>query len=174
MGIDASGTCTGIAIYDTVIGDFVKVTKVHTSKKKATPTNAKRREFICMELSHLMLMECVDVVIIEDIYVDKVSSAIPLAALRGAIEITVFDMEYEGLHTIASSQVKKAVTGNGKAKKERVYETLKEIYAESEVVMEALGDELLSANNAKKNEDMSDAVAVVHAYLTDPDLAQIA
>ena len=174
MGIDASGSCTGVAIYDTDKQDFIKITKIRTSKKKSTPTNAKRREYICMELSHMMLMECVDIVIIEDIYVSKVSSAIPLAALRGAIELTVLDMEYEGLYVIESSKIKKAVTGKGNASKEDVYNRLKEIYKNSQTVMEALGDKLISKDNADKNEDMSDAVAVVHAYLTDPNLAHLA
>lgn len=175
MGLDASTSCTGIAIYDTEINDFVYVDKIRTSKKKITPTDAMRRQAICAEISYLMLTEYVDVVVIEDIYVSQVSSAIPLAALRGAIEQATFNMECgDGLLAITSSQVKKVVTGKGNASKEDVYHKIKKIYKNSKLVRQALGKELKSKDNAEKNEDMSDACAVVYSYLTEPSLAYLA
>lgn len=171
MGIDASPSCTGIAIYDTDINDFILVTKIRTSIKKATPTLGKRIEYIMIELSHLLFWNAVDVVIIEDIYVNKVSSAIPLAMTRGAIQETVYGLEYEELLTIASGTMKKAVTGKGNADKEKTYDCVKKHYEHSKIVQEALGEKLVSNNNAQKNEDMADACGLVYAYLTDPTLA---
>lgn len=174
MGIDASLSTTGYAIYDTEIGDFILIGKIRTSIKKATPTRSKRIQYLCAELSHIMFWNYVDVVVTEDIYVAQKSAALPLGMVRGAIEQLVYDLEFEGLHIIESTKMKKAVTGNGNANKLLTYETLKEIYKDSPLVMEALGKELISDNSAKKNEDMADAVGLVHAYKADPSQAHIA
>lgn len=178
MGLDASASCTGYAIYDTEIGDFILVDKIRTSKKKATPTMAKRIEYLCDELSHIMFWNYVDVVVIEDLFIsnqpNQVASAISLAMVRGAIQQLIYELEYEGLHVMETKKMKKAVTGNGNANKEFTYETVKQLYKDSIVVAAALGEELISKNNAQKNEDMADAVGLVHAYLTDPSLAHIA
>lgn len=172
MGIDASTSTTGIAIYDTDdMKDFILVTKIRTSIKKATPTIGKRIDAICIEISHLLFLEAVDVVVIEDIYINQLSAGIPLAMLRGAIQTTVYDLGYDEIHVIEASVVKKAVTDNGNASKPLIYDTVKALYAHSQVVQDALGDELISKDNADKNEDMADAVAIVHAYLTNPSLA---
>lgn len=178
MGLDASASSTGYAIYDTEIGDFILIDKIRTSKKKATPTMAKRIEYLCAELSQIMFWNCVDVVVTEDIFIsnqpNQVASAISLAMVRGALQQLIYDLEYDGLHVIETKKMKKAVTGNGNANKEFTYNTVKELYKDSKVVMEALGDELISKNNAHKNEDMADAVGLVHAYRIDPSLAHIA
>lgn len=171
MGIDASPRSTGYAIYDTDIQDFILVDKIQTTIKKATPTIGRRVEAISIHISQLLFWNAVDVVLIEDIYVNQVSSAIPLAMLRGSIQETVYGLDYEELGVIASGKMKKAVTGNGSASKEETYDAVKRIYKNSTAVIEALGEQLISNNNAQKNEDMADAVGLVHAYLTDPSLA---
>lgn len=171
-GIDASPSTTGIAIYDTELDDFILVTKIRTSIKKATPTLGRRVEHICAELSQILFWNAVDVVVTEDIYVNQVSSAIPLAMLRGAIQETVYGLDYESLQVITAGRVKKAVTGNGNADKQLMYDTVKQLYKNSKAVEEALGTELISNNNAQKNEDMADAVGIVHAYRVNPSLAQ--
>lgn len=171
MGIDASPRSTGYAIYDTDIQDFIEVNKIQTTIKKATPTLGKRVDFISTELSQLLFLNAVDIVVIEDIYVQQVSAAIPLAMLRGSIQETIYGLDYDDLHVIASGKMKKAVAGNGNASKEETYEAVKRIYKNSAAVIEALGEVLISKNNAQKNEDMADAIGLVHAYLTDPSLA---
>lgn len=171
MGIDASPSTTGIAIYDTEINDFILITKIQTKIKKATPTLGKRIQYICTELSHLLFWHAVDIVVVEDIYINQVSSAIPLATLRGAIQETIYGLDYKDLFIIEAAKIKKAVTGNGKANKQLMYDTVKSIYHHSKIVQEALGEDLISDNNAQKNEDMADAVGIVHAYLCDPSLA---
>lgn len=174
MGLDASLSTTGYAIYDTDLKDFIVVDKIRTSIKKATPTTGRRIEAICIELSHLMFFQDVDVVVIEDIYINQqqsASAAIPLGMLRGAIQETVYELDYEDLYVIESGKMKKAVTGKGNSNKEKTYECVKELYKNSKAVIDALGDELISANNSMKNEDMADAVGVVHSYLSDPSLA---
>lgn len=170
MGIDASPSTTGYAIYDTVLKDFIVVDKIRTSKKKATPTIGKRVNAICTDLSHIIFLNAVDIIIIEDIYVQQVSSAIPLAMLRGSIQETVYGLDYDELYAISSSQMKKAVTGKGNASKQDTYDTVKRIYRKSKAARVALGKELLSMNNAHKNEDMADAIGIVHSYLVDPSL----
>lgn len=174
MGLDASLSSTGFAIYDTDLKDFIKIDKIRTSIKKATPTVARRIEEICTKLSHEMFLNLVDVVVIEDIYVNhrqSASSVIPLGMLRGAIQETVFGLEYENLYVIETKKMKKAITGTGNASKEATYNMLKDIYKDSETVQKALGDILISDNNSKKNEDMSDAIGIVHSYLKDASLA---
>jgi Holliday junction resolvasome RuvABC endonuclease subunit len=174
MGIDASPSTTGYAIYDTDIQDFIKIDKIQTSIKKATPSLGRRVEAICIELSHLLFLNEVDVVVTEDIYINQVSSAIPLAVLRGAIQETIYGLDYEELFVIEASKIKKAVTGNGNANKQSMYDTVKKLYKHSKVVKAALGKKLLSKNNSQKNEDMADAVGIVHTYLTDASLAHAA
>lgn len=174
MGIDASPSTTGYAIYDTDIKDFTRVDKIRTSIKKATPTIGKRIDWICMELSHILLLEEVDVVVIEDIFVNPkqtASSVIPLGMLRGAIQEMMYGLDYDDLFVIETKKMKKAVTGKGNCNKEATYEAVKKIYKNSKAVRDALGKELLSKNNSQKNEDMADAVGLVHAYLSDPSLA---
>jgi Holliday junction resolvasome RuvABC endonuclease subunit len=174
MGVDASPSCTGFAIYDTNINDFIKVNKIRSSKKKATPTIARRIEYICTELSHEIFFNEVDVIIIEDIFVNPkqtASSVIPLGMLRGAIQEMVYGLDFKDLHVIETKRMKKAVTGKGNCNKLATYKALKRIYKKSKVVREALGKELLSANNAQKNEDMADAIGLVYSYLKDPSLA---
>jgi Holliday junction resolvasome RuvABC endonuclease subunit len=171
MGLDASPSTTGFAIYDTEIQDFILVDKIQTSIKKATPSLGRRVDAICTELSHLLFWNAVDIVVTEDIYINQVSSAIPLAVLRGGIQETIYGLDYEDLFVIEASKVKKAVTGKGNADKQKMYDKVKELYAHSSVVRDALGEELISKNNAQKNEDMADAVGLIHAYLVDPSLA---
>ncbi len=171
MGIDASPSCTGVAIFDTEINNFIEITKIRTSIKKATPTLGKRVESLIVELSHLIFWNAVDIIVIEDVYVQQVSSAIPLAITRGAIQTMVYDLGYDDLFVIASSVMKKAVTGKGNASKEKTYECVKKHYQYSKLVQEVLGEKLMSKDNAKKNEDMSDACGLVYTYLKDPSLA---
>lgn len=172
MALDASLSSTGLAIYDTTMEDFVKADKIRTSVKKATPTQARRVEYICTELSHLLFWNAVDLVLIEDIYIGMLqpSSVIPLAILRGAIQETIYGLEYDELLVAESSKIKKEVVGKGNASKEDVYNELKKKYAHSKVVIEALGDELICKNNSNKNEDISDAIALIDAYLSNPSI----
>ena len=172
MGLDASLSSTGFAIYDTELGDFVRAEKIRTSIKKDTPTQASRVRQICMELSHIMFWEAVDVVLIEDIYIgmQQPSSVIPLAILRGAIQETVYGLNYDSLLVTESSKIKKCVVGKGNASKEDVYNELKRKYIHSKTVIHALGEQLNCKNNKDKNEDISDAIALIDAYLSDPSI----
>jgi Holliday junction resolvasome RuvABC endonuclease subunit len=94
--------------------------------------------------------------------------------LRGAIQETIYGLDYEELFVIEASKIKMAVTGNGNANKQSMYATVKKLYKHSKVVKAALGKKLLSKNNSQKNEDMADAVGIVHTYLTDASLAHAA
>lgn len=172
MSLDASLSSTGYAVYDTNLADYIVVDRIRTSIKKATPTTAKRIEFIVTELSHIMFWNAVDIVLIEDIYIgmQQASSVIPLAMLRGAIQETVYGLDYDNLYVSESSKIKKEVVGKGNASKEDVYNTIKDKYSYSSVVKEALGDELISKNGPDKNEDKSDAVALIDAYLSNPEI----
>lgn len=172
MALDASLSSTGYAIYDTILEDYTEADKIRTSIKKATPTQAKRVDYICTELSHLLFWKAIDVVLIEDIYIgmQQPSSVIPLAILRGAIQETVYGLEYDDLLVAESSKVKKEVVGKGNASKEDVYNELKRKYTHSHVVVEALGTELICKNNKDKNEDISDAIALIDAYLSNPSI----
>lgn len=174
MGIDASPSTTGVAIYDTKVKDFVLITKIQTKIKKATPTNSKRRDLICNELSYLMWTYSVDVVVLENVHIQQLSAALPLAILRGAIEQMIFANGYKEYYTYEASVIKKIVTGKGNAKKEDMYNFIKLQYRKSKTVQAALGSQLVSKDNAEKNEDMADACGIIHAYLTDPDAAQVA
>lgn len=173
MALDASLSSTGLAIYDTELKDFTRADKIRTSIKKATPTQARRVDYICTELSHILFWNAIDIVLIEDIYIgmQQPSSVIPLAILRGAIQETVYGLEYDDLLVAESSKIKKEVVGKGNASKADVYEELKRKYSNSPVVAKALGKELICKNNKDKNEDISDAIALIDAYLSNPSIA---
>lgn len=172
MALDASLSSTGYAIFDTELADFTHVDRIRTSIKKATPTTAKRIESIVTQLSHLMFWNAVDIILIEDIYVGQLqaSSVIPLAMLRGAIQETVYGLDYDTLWVSQSSKIKKEVVGKGNASKQDVYDLVKDKYSYSSVVKEALGDELISKTGPDKNEDKSDAVALIDGYLSNPSI----
>lgn len=172
LGLDASLNCTGYAIYDTDVNDIILVDKFHTSIKKATPTLGRRIESICTHISHVMFWNAIDIVVIEDIYVgNNANAAIPLGMLRGALLETVYGMECGDMLGITTGQMKKGVTGNGQASKENTFDKILELYGKNEVVKAALGKELSSKNNSKKNEDMADACGLVHSYVHDPYIA---
>lgn len=172
MGIDASISSTGYAIYDTSINDFIEASKIRTSIKKATPTQQGRINQITMELSLLLLIKEVDVVLIEDIYVGmgQISSIIPLAILRGSIANMVEGLGYDALYVAESKKIKKEVVGSGNASKEDTYNVIKEKYKHSPVVKEVAGEELVSKNNKDKNEDIIDAIALIDSFLSNPEI----
>lgn len=169
LGLDASLNCTGYAIYDTDKNDIVLVDKIHTRIKNATPTLGRRIEAIVTHLSHVMFWHAVDIVVIEDIYVgNNANAAIPLGMLRGAILQMVYGMDCGDMLSIATKSMKKNVAGKGNASKEETYEAIKKLYSHNPIVMAALGEELMSKDNLKKNEDMADACGIVHSYVKDP------
>lgn len=174
LGIDASPSTTGFALYDSVNSDFVYIGKVRTSICKKTPTSAMRRRYICAELSHILMDYPIDEIVIEDVFINQLSSALPLSMLRGAIEQTVFDLGYDRLHYYSASQVKKIVAGHGQASKEDMFQAIILRFKDSKVVHNALGTELKSKNNKEKNEDMADACGVAVSFSISPDLAEIA
>ncbi|WP_422661686.1 crossover junction endodeoxyribonuclease RuvC (plasmid) [Paenibacillus sp. EC2-1] len=174
LGIDASPSTTGFAVYDSVKSDFVHISKVRTKINKSTPTSAKRRLKICIELSYLLWQYDIDAVVIEDVYISQLSSALPLAMLRGSIEQTLFDNGFSDLYSYTASQVKNVITGNGQASKQEMFDHIVYRFADSPVVRDALGTELKSKDNNEKNEDMADACGVALTFILNPTVAKVA
>lgn len=171
MALDASLSCTGVAIYDSGINDIIHVCKIETDKDRF-PTRAARLAYICDQIARLIWDFDVKIVVCEDVFVNprNPQSSLSLGWVRGAIELTIFEMGLEGLLTISPSEVKKGMTGSGNAKKQDVYDAVKTAYAGNAVVMDALMDKLYTSGK-KKNEDKADACAIAHVYVHNPTLA---
>lgn len=172
-GIDAGLDSTGFAILDTAINDFIVIERIKTTKKKATPSNQHRARYIAGEISQLLMFNSVDVVVIEDIFINpkRPSAIIPVARLRGHIEQAVLDLEYPGLHVLRSTQVKQAVAGKGNSKKEDCFHAIKALYPHSKLLKKVLGPKFIG-DGKDKNDDISDACCVAHAYFVNPSVAE--
>ena len=173
LGIDAGLASTGLAILDTSIRDFIMIEKVKTTIKKVTPTTGHRARFIAGVISQYIMEYSIDHVVIEDIYINikQPSAIVPVARLRGAIEQTVLDWEFEGLNVYRSTEIKKIITGKGNATKELCYETIKDIYKRSALVQQMLGAKFIDTG-ANKIDDLSDACCVAHSFFVAPTIAK--
>lgn len=171
MALDASLSCTGVAIYDTDKSDIIHVCKIETEKDDF-PTRAARLQYISTEVAKLIWNFDVGIVVCEDVFVNprNPQSSLSLGWVRGAIELTVVEMGLEGMLTISPNEVKKGITGTGNAKKQDVYDAVKTFYANNAIVQSALADKLYGSGK-KKNEDMSDACAIAHVYVHNPTFA---
>ncbi len=172
-GIDAGLGCTGVAIYDTTVKDFIVIEKIKSSIKKATPNTQRRIEAIVDRISALLFWNDVDVVVIEDIFVGKkkqLSAIIPAARLRGGIEQMVLAQGYSGLYVMTTSQMKKQISGKGNNGKEACHMAIKKRFKKSKLFQSEVGMTFIS-EGAKKNDDVSDACCIAYAYDQNPALA---
>ncbi|MNW02430.1 hypothetical protein D3C71_1982110 [compost metagenome] len=82
-------------------------------------------------------------------------------------------MEYkDGMYVMPTKCLKKIITGIGNAKKEACYEEIKRIYSHSKLLQRVLGMTFIDTG-VNKNDDVSDACCLAHAFKIDPTQAAI-
>src|SRR6185312_6903944 len=103
--------------------------------------------------------------VIEDQFVGpNPQTSLFLARARG---VTMLACHHAGIPVIlyTPSEIKKAMTGKGNAKKELVQQAAVEQYKHNGVIEHLFGDGIKKSGK-KKNDDISDALAAVHTHKT--------
>jgi crossover junction endodeoxyribonuclease RuvC len=168
MGIDGALGSTGIAVLD---GNTVtQITKIRTIKGKKTPDESSRLKQIADELEALLVFYKPDIVIMENQHVNKLNpkTSLGLARVRGVVQL-VCAFHHIPFCTVEPNEVKKKVTGKGNAKKELVQESIVELYKDQPIVQSVLSNIIPTGKN--KTDDMADALAIVHTYVSEPTIA---
>lgn len=160
LGIDPSVACSGYALVD---GEEVRdIGTIVTSKNDAEP---KRLDRIYWEIKAMCETYKPEIVVMEDQFVGKnPQTGLYLARARGVAMLACY---HAGVEVIlySPSEIKKAMTGKGNAKKELVQECAIEAFKHSGIVQEAFKDGIKKSGK-KKNDDISDALAAVHTFKT--------
>jgi crossover junction endodeoxyribonuclease RuvC len=168
MGVDGALGTTGIAILaDGVVN---QITKIRTAKLKATPDESSRLKQIADEFQTLLMFHNPTVVIMENQHVNKLNprTSLGLARVRGVIQL-MCALRNIPFFTLEPSEIKKQVTGKGNAKKEIVQEKIVELYKDQDIVQRVLSKIIPTGKN--KTDDMADALAIAHTYVTAPKIA---
>jgi crossover junction endodeoxyribonuclease RuvC len=148
LGIDPGTINCGYAILE-VTNKKPKLIEAGLIKMKSRILQEQILEFI-EGLDLIMLNHTIDEVSIEDMfYAHNPKSVIKLAQFRGAISLKVLQ-EFGNFAEYTPLQVKKAVTGNGKAAKEQVAFMVKR---------------LLGLKQEIKPLDITDAIAVALTHI---------
>lgn len=168
MGVDGALGSTGIAVMDN--GMVTQITKIRTAKVKATPDESARLKQIADEFQTLLIFHNPDVVIMENQHVNKLNprTSLGLARVRGVIQL-ICALRNIPFYTLEPSEIKKKVTGKGNAKKELVQEKIVALYHNQSIVQSVLSEIILTGKN--KTDDMADALAIAHTYVTAPSIA---
>lgn len=150
--IDASLTSTGWALFDDL--RLQKFGKINTQKK-----DLKRLEAIVGALNDILIDDNVEQVIMEGGFskIANLKTGLMLAELRGAIKYEISKKNLILLEP-APQQIKKLLTGNGRATKEEVFEALHEIY-KNDKLFATIGPFSDSAGK-KKTSDVYDAISL--------------
>lgn len=159
LGIDPSVACSGYALADenNQVKDIGVIT---TSAKDSEP---KRLDEIYWEVKAMCETYKPDIVVMEDQFVGKnPKTGLYLARARGVAMLACY---HAGIEVVlyAPSEIKKAMTGKGNAKKELVQQHAIEAYKESSLVQEVFKDGIKKSGK-KKNDDISDALAAIHTH----------
>ncbi len=157
MGLDPSISSTGWAVK--IDGDIVDLGRITTTNK----SEEDERIFqIAVQILQKAREHKIDAVIMESQFVYRnAKTALQLSRLRGGI-VVLLKMANISVKYISPSEIKQAVTGNGKAEKEDVAATLLVIYKDNEKVQN-IG--LFSdKSNKQKTSDIYDAVAAAYSY----------
>ena len=132
MGIDPGSQKSGIAyissktLYPFSPGDF-KLIDVFTLSSKANVSFNKRIAMFHSAVYELLLEFKPNLCALETCFLGKnPQSALKLGMVRGAIISAVYRLDIP-LYEIAPTKVKRIITGNGRAKKEEVAESLKRL-----------------------------------------------
>jgi crossover junction endodeoxyribonuclease RuvC len=157
MGLDPSISSTGWAVkIDEDIVDLGRITTTNKSEED------ERIFQIAVQILQKAREHKIDAVIMESQFVYRnAKTALQLSRLRGGI-VVLLKMANISVKYISPSEIKQAVTGNGKAEKEDVAATLLVIYKDNEKVQN-IGP-FSDKSNKQKTSDIYDAVAAVYSY----------
>lgn len=169
LALDLSTTCTGWAVFDKEF-NLKKFGKIQPPKSTAKNplTTEDRIYYIYKKVYAIVKHFRPKTVLWEDQFSGKNGRVgLILSQLRGAL-LPVF--MYEGIKTttegLVNNTIKKRVTGSGKATKEQMADSVREIYKNNKEV-QSIG-EVIEKTNAKnfhlKNDDIYDAIAIGIAY----------
>jgi len=148
IGIDPGLNRTGFGIVD-YENQTVKLQKYGCISPKSDLEFQNKIIFICEELKYIIKNNHPEIAVVEDIfYAVNPRSALKLGHVRGAILVTVANigLRFEELTPL---EVKKGITGYGRADKDQVGEMVKVI---------------LGLKSVPIPDDSSDALAVAIAY----------
>ena len=171
MGVDGSLGSTGIAV--ATPERVIALTKIRTAKTKKTPTESARLRQIYEEFSQLLRFYQPTAVVMENQHIVNQRTGNPqtgmsLSRVRGVIQV-VCALHGIPFYLYEPTQIKKLVTGKGNASKEQVQQSVIQLYQHESIVTSTLSKIVLTGKD--KTDDMADALALVHAYLTAPEIA---
>lgn len=173
MGVDGSLGSTGIAV--ATPEKVMALTKIRTAKTKKTPTESARLRQIYDEFSQLLRFYQPTAVVMENQHIvsqqkrkGNPKTGMSLSRVRGVIQV-VCALHGIPFYLYEPTQIKKLVTGKGNASKEQVQESVIQLYQHDNLVTSTLSKIILTGKD--KTDDMADALALVHAYLTAPEIA---
>lgn len=159
LGIDPSVACSGYALVyeDLTIKDLGTIT---TNSKDPEP---KRLDKIYQEVKAMCETYKPDVAIMEDQFVGKnPQTGLYLARARGVAMLACY---HAGVSVVlySPSEIKKAMTGKGNAKKELVQEEAIKAFSHNGVIQQIFGGGIKKTGK-KKNDDISDALAAAYTH----------
>lgn len=172
MGVDGSLGSTGIAV--ATPEKVIALTKIRTAKTKKTPTESARLRQIYDEFSQLLRFYQPTAVVMENQHINanqrtgNPKTGMSLSRVRGVIQV-VCALHGIPFYLYEPTQIKKLVTGKGNASKEQVQQSVIQLYQHESIVTSTLSKIILTGKD--KTDDMADALALVHAYLTAPEIA---
>jgi crossover junction endodeoxyribonuclease RuvC len=158
MGIDPSVSSSGYAITN-----GKKVISVGTIKTSKEMPEEERLGFLYDEMEKIILDYGINVIIIEDQFVGKnAKTSLYLARARGVMMLLCYKRKVK-IKLYSPTEVKKCLTGKGNASKEEVQTKAIEEYKDSDVVVEAFKEGFIKSGK-RKNDDISDALAIIKTY----------
>lgn len=161
LGIDPSVACSGYALVDK-FDNIIDVGTIVTSPKDEEP---KRLDRIYWEIKAMCETYKPSIVVLEDQFVGKnPKTSLYLARARGVAMLACYHAGID-VHLFTPSEIKKAMTGKGNAKKELVQQAAVEYYKDNPIIQELFADGIKKSGK-KKNDDISDALAAVYTYRT--------
>lgn len=160
LGIDPSVASSGFAfVEDTQIVDLGTI----VTDSKSTET--ERLDIIYNEVKAKCTMYKPEVAVMEDQFVGpNPQTSLYLARARG---VAMLACHHAGVPVVlyTPSEIKKAMTGKGNAKKELVQSEAVEQYKHNPCIQVIFGNGIKKSGK-KKNDDISDALAAVHTHVT--------
>lgn len=168
LAIDASLYCSGYAVMGRD-ATLLSLGRHFTTRCKKTPEEEDRIFDIYTFFDSLIeAIPYIDRVAMEAQYVGKnAKTSMILSRVRGSL-IILCKLRGLSLVLYEPSEIKKCICGDGKgnADKFAVYEGIRALYAEEDLVNELLpAGGCVDAHNKAKNDDISDALAVAHTDL---------
>jgi crossover junction endodeoxyribonuclease RuvC len=159
LGIDPSVSSSGYALIDEKY-NIQAIGRITTDKKDEETT---RLDEIYQRVKQLCEEYRPSVVVMEDQFIGKnAQTGLYLARARGVAMLACYHAGCEVV-LYSPSEIKKKMTGKGNASKEWVQQCAIEKFKHNEVIQTLFG-EGVKKSGKKKNDDISDALAVAYTH----------